>query len=130
LWDLGGQPGLQSIWDKYYDESHAVIYVVDAANPARFEESRAAFERMRSSPQLAGAPLLVMANKQDLEGAVGLADISEFFGISKTAPPNAPPIRVVPVCAYTGQGLKESIEWLVHAVRISPRAQRLRVSTS
>ncbi|KAF5835391.1 small Arf-related GTPase [Dunaliella salina] len=130
LWDLGGQPALQSIWDKYYAESHAVIYVVDAANPARFAESKAAFDRMRSSSQLAEAPLLVMANKQDLEGAVGVPEISEFFGIGKTVPPDAPPMKVVPVCAHTGQGLKESIEWLVHAVRISPRLQRLRVSSA
>lgn len=31
FWDLGGQTGLRSIWDKYYDESHAVVFVVDAA---------------------------------------------------------------------------------------------------
>ena len=30
IWDLGGQAGLQGIWDKYYAESHAVIYVVDS----------------------------------------------------------------------------------------------------
>lgn len=73
--------------------------------------------------------LLSLFSTQDLEGAVGLTEISELFGIGKTEPPDAPPIKVVPVCAYTGQGLKESIEWLVHAVRISPRAQCLRVSS-
>jgi len=50
--------------DKYYTESHAVIYVVDAANRSRWEESKRAFERMLGSPQLAGAPVLLMANKQ------------------------------------------------------------------
>ena len=30
LWDLGGQAGLRSIWDKYYAESHAILYVVDS----------------------------------------------------------------------------------------------------
>ena len=36
----GGQAGLQSIWDKYYDESHAVIYVVDSANEVRGKRGR------------------------------------------------------------------------------------------
>ena len=31
LWDLGGQAGLRSIWDKYYAESHAILYVVDSS---------------------------------------------------------------------------------------------------
>ena len=31
FWDLGGQPGLRSIWDKYYAESNAILYVVDAS---------------------------------------------------------------------------------------------------
>ena len=31
LWDLGGQAGLRSIWDKYYAESHAIMYVVDSS---------------------------------------------------------------------------------------------------
>lgn len=30
FWDLGGQAGLRSIWDKYYAESHAILYVVDS----------------------------------------------------------------------------------------------------
>ena len=36
FWDLGGQAGLRSIWDKYYAESNALIYLIDAsAGPGR-----------------------------------------------------------------------------------------------
>ena len=35
FWDLGGQTGLRSIWDKYYADSHAILYVVDASDPNR-----------------------------------------------------------------------------------------------
>lgn len=35
FWDLGGAAGLRSIWDKYYADSHALIYVVDSTRPAR-----------------------------------------------------------------------------------------------
>ena len=31
FWDLGGQAGLRSIWDKYYAESNALIYLIDAS---------------------------------------------------------------------------------------------------
>lgn len=36
------QLGLRSIWEKYYEEAHAVIYVVDAACPSRFDDSKSA----------------------------------------------------------------------------------------
>lgn len=43
FWDLGGQQELQSLWDKYYQESHAIIYVVDSHDRERMEESKAVF---------------------------------------------------------------------------------------
>lgn len=36
------QPGLRSIWEKYYEEAHAVIFVVDASCPSSFEDSKSA----------------------------------------------------------------------------------------
>ncbi|XP_038902673.1 ADP-ribosylation factor-like protein 8 [Benincasa hispida] len=45
FWDLGGQPGLHSIWEKYYEEAHVVIYVIDAACPSKFEDSKFALGR-------------------------------------------------------------------------------------
>ncbi|GFR41829.1 hypothetical protein Agub_g2603, partial [Astrephomene gubernaculifera] len=124
FWDLGGQSGLQSIWDKYYSEAHAIVYVVDAANRARFDESRAAFDRMLEHRELAGAPLLIMANKQDLDGATSALDVGQVFGIERL---EGRQFKVLPVSAYTGQGLKDGVEWLVETIKRSHRAMRLRV---
>uniref|UniRef100_A0A3P9D7T3 ADP-ribosylation factor-related protein 1 n=1 Tax=Maylandia zebra TaxID=106582 RepID=A0A3P9D7T3_9CICH len=66
FWDLGGQEELQSLWDKYYAESHGVIYVIDSTDEERLSESKDAFEKMISSEALEGVPLLVLANKQDV----------------------------------------------------------------
>uniref|UniRef100_A0A8C2FES9 ADP-ribosylation factor related protein 1 n=1 Tax=Cyprinus carpio TaxID=7962 RepID=A0A8C2FES9_CYPCA len=43
FWDLGGQEELQSLWDKYYAESHGVIYVIDSTDEERLSESKNAF---------------------------------------------------------------------------------------
>ncbi|KAF5743548.1 ADP-ribosylation factor-related protein 1 [Tripterygium wilfordii] len=64
FWDLGGQPGLRSIWEKYYEEAHAVIYVIDAASPSHFEDAKSALEKALRHEDLQGAPLLILANKQ------------------------------------------------------------------
>ncbi|KMT17193.1 hypothetical protein BVRB_2g038960 [Beta vulgaris subsp. vulgaris] len=64
FWDFGGQPGLRSIWEKYYEESHAVIYVLDANAPSRFEDSKSALEKVLRHQDLQGVPLLIIVNKQ------------------------------------------------------------------
>lgn len=38
FWDLGGQRDIRTIWSKYYDECHAVVFVVDAADLERMSE--------------------------------------------------------------------------------------------
>ena len=38
FWDLGGQKGIRSIWPRYYDDCHAVVYVIDAEDRERLGE--------------------------------------------------------------------------------------------
>jgi ADP-ribosylation factor related protein 1 len=121
LWDLGGAAGLRSIWDKYFSDSHAVVFVVDASNRSRLEEARAAFDRILGARDLGGAPVLVVANKQDAEGAAGLTEVAEALGIADGGPAGGAPCIVQPASAHTGQGLSEGLKWLIEAVKKSPR---------
>lgn len=43
FWDLGGQRDIRTIWERYYDECHAVAYVVDAADQERLDEGWSVF---------------------------------------------------------------------------------------
>ena len=54
LYDLGGGKKIRGIWDKYYAEVHACIFVVDAANQDRFEEAKAALHDAVRDPRIAG----------------------------------------------------------------------------
>jgi hypothetical protein len=38
FWDLGGQKGIRNIWPRYYDDCHAVVYVIDAEDRERLGE--------------------------------------------------------------------------------------------
>ncbi len=38
FWDLGGQRGIRNIWHRYFDDCHAVIYVIDAEDRERLSE--------------------------------------------------------------------------------------------
>ncbi|CAI5501006.1 unnamed protein product [Closterium sp. Naga37s-1] len=123
FWDLGGQIGLRTIWEKYYEEAHAVIYVVDAACPERFDDARGALEKVLRHEDLVGAPILIFANKQDLPEAVGEEDLTHCLELRDLKGRSA---MVMPVCAYDGTGVREGVTWLVEAMRKSQRADLIK----
>lgn len=115
FWDLGGQEELQSLWDKYYAESHGVIYVIDSTDEERLSESKRAFEKMITSEALEGVPILVLANKQDVETCLSIPDIKTAFSdcINKIGKRDC----LTQACsALTGKGVNEGIEWMVKCV--------------
>ncbi|XP_066901986.1 ADP-ribosylation factor-related protein 1 [Halyomorpha halys] len=116
FWDLGGQEELQSLWDKYYAESHAVIYIVDSNDRERIDESKETFDKMIASENLIGVPLLVLANKQDIVDCMGVREVKPIFK------KNAHMIgrrdcMVMPVSALNGDGVDEGILWLVDCIK-------------
>ena len=48
MWDLGGQLKMRSLWEKYYDEAHAIVFLVDATDVQRLEEARLAYGMSRT----------------------------------------------------------------------------------
>ncbi|XP_015878052.1 uncharacterized protein LOC107414454 isoform X1 [Ziziphus jujuba] len=124
FWDLGGQPGLRSIWEKYYEEAHAVIYVIDAACPSRFEDSKSALEKVLRNEDLQGAPVLILANKQqDLDEAVSREELARYLDLKKL---DERVYMFEAVSAYDGLGIKQSVEWLVEVMERSKRTEMLR----
>lgn len=58
--------------------------MVDSADVqvARKSEAKIALDGALQSEDLAGVPLLVLANKQDLNGAMKKEQIADFLGLS------------------------------------------------
>jgi len=111
FWDLGGQEELQSLWDKYYEECHAVIYVVDSGDRERVEESKAAFDKMIKNETIKGIPLLVAANKQDLADCMGVREVKHLFE-NNAEELNSRELMTLATSGLTGEGVEEGIEWV------------------
>ena len=116
FWDLGGQEELQSLWDKYYAESHAVIYIVDSSDHERLDESKDAFDKMIVSEALEGVPLLLLANKQDLPEVISVQDLKSM--LKESVPKMGERDRkVMGVSALTGENVNQGIQWLVECIK-------------
>jgi ADP-ribosylation factor-like protein 1 len=46
VWDLGGQTGLRPYWRCYYQDTSAIVYVIDSADKERLEVARQEMELM------------------------------------------------------------------------------------
>lgn len=77
LWDVGGQPRFRTMWERYCRGVQAIVYVVDAADHDALEQSAGLLLELMARPSLAGLPLLVLANKNDLPGALSAEDVRD-----------------------------------------------------
>ena len=78
---------------------------------------------MLGSRELFDAPLLVLANKQDAPGAWSASEIQEHLGVGAL---DSRPTRVMPISAMKGEGITDSIRWLLSEILKSGRSSRLR----
>ncbi|EMS63627.1 ADP-ribosylation factor-like protein 1 [Triticum urartu] len=115
FWDLGGQPGLRTIWEKYYDEAHAIVYVIDSASASTFEDAKSALEKVLRHEDLQEAPLLVFANKQDLPAAVTEEELDRHLHLKEF---DERPYMFVAGSAYDGQGYIELATWKVDMKKV------------
>ena len=109
VWDVGGQDKIRVLWKHYYENTDGLIFVVDSNNRDRIEDAGEELKKMLAEEELKDCAVLVMANKQDLNGALspnGIADKMRMEQLKGRS------WFVQGTSAVTGQGLKEGLDWL------------------
>ena len=81
VWDVGGQDKIRLLWRHYYQNTQGIIFVVDSNDRERVDDAKEELHRMLGEDELKDAILLVMANKQDLPGAMTTPDITDKLGL-------------------------------------------------
>lgn len=111
VWDLGGQENLRSHWDAYYQNTHAVIFVVDSADDSQMMTSKAEFFNLLVNNDLSDCSILIFANKQDLPMAKNQAELTDAYSLHEIQNHNW---KIQGCCALTGEGLDEGLDWLTN----------------
>ena len=124
LWDLGGARETRSFWRFYYQETQAIIFVIDSSNQERFDEAREDLHRLLTEYELWDAPLLVLANKADKAGAASTREVTEQLQLFSLSNRNW---YIIDTRA-THHDMQESnlhagLDWLVDTLS-TPAAQR------
>ncbi|KAL3873467.1 hypothetical protein ACJMK2_036580 [Sinanodonta woodiana] len=114
VWDVGGQKKIRNLWRHYYQNCDGLIYVVDSCDRERMDEAREELFDICESDEMTGVPIVVIANKQDLPGALRASDIVQKLELNKLCNRKW---YIQAACATTGEGIFESMDNLARLVK-------------
>ncbi|OWK52100.1 ADP-ribosylation factor-like protein 14 [Lonchura striata] len=108
FWDVGGQKNMRELWSSFLEDAGTLLYVVDSSDKRRLEESRREFELILKNESIKNVPVVVLANKQDLPGALNAEEVTRKLKMKKYCSDRN--WYVQPCCAITGDGLAEALQ--------------------
>ncbi|KAK2580380.1 hypothetical protein KPH14_006135 [Odynerus spinipes] len=138
IYDLGGNTQIRSLWPKYYSDIHGLIYVVDASDISRLAENKVVFGELVAHESISGKPLLLLANKQDVNDAIDELDLVDNLDVENLVNTTRCPTRVETCsCFYEKEHVKSSTvgitngyKWLLDTILRNYTALNNRVKES
>lgn len=110
VWDCGGQERIRPLWRHYFTGTNALIYVVDSSDLNRLDELKKELQRVINDKELANCLLIVLANKQDIPGAIKPKELIDRFELNSLTGNHT--WSVMPTVAPEGTGLIETLNWI------------------
>jgi len=90
-----------------------MVYVVDSADDMRLKECSDELQSLMGEELLANVPVLVFANKQDLQTALDADEIMEHLALADITDRN---FNIQACSAVTKEGLSDGMEWLIKTI--------------
>ncbi|XP_069488949.1 uncharacterized protein [Ambystoma mexicanum] len=114
IWDVGGQIRIWHLWRHYFANTDGLLFVLDRADPERFEEAHLELVAILENDAMWGVPVVVLAKKQDLVEARSTSVLVEELGLLK---PMGHEWHVQGCCTTIGDGLVEGMEKMAEMVK-------------
>ncbi|KAF1862625.1 hypothetical protein Lal_00013386 [Lupinus albus] len=114
IWDVGGQKTIRSYWRNYFEQTDGLVWVVDSSDLRRLDDCKMELDNLLKEERLSGSSLLILANKQDIKGALKPEDIAKVLNLE--AMDKTRHWNIVGCSAYSGEGLLEGFDWLVQDI--------------
>jgi ADP-ribosylation factor-like protein 2 len=113
LGDVGGQRTLRPYWRNYFEQTDALVWVIDSSDRLRTADCEVELHSLLKEDRLAGASLLVFANKQDIEGSMSESELRDAIGLPRITTHHW---KILPCSAVTGMNVEEGLDWVVKDV--------------
>lgn len=110
VWDVGEDKYVDPYWAEYHAERVVgILYVVDSADPSKFDEARKELLKSLGSEKLQGVPLCVLANKGDLESAASAVKVSEALELHEI---KRRAFKAFRTSSVSDDGIQNALEWV------------------
>lgn len=115
VYDMSGQGRYRSLWEHYYADVEAIIYVIDSTDRLRMCVAREELELLLQHDLIKSKklPILFFANKMDMAGALSPDECMDELGLARV---KDKPWNINASNALTGAGITEGIQWLCDAI--------------
>ncbi|GLH03204.1 hypothetical protein R5R35_014342 [Gryllus longicercus] len=81
IWEIGGGESFRRYWNNFLQDTDLLVYVVDSADTQNLPESCKTMKALLGDERLAHVPVLVLANKQDLPGALSPGEVADALDL-------------------------------------------------
>eukprot|EP00063_Salmo_salar_P054590 XP_014029425.1 PREDICTED: ADP-ribosylation factor-like protein 6 isoform X2 [Salmo salar] len=111
VFDMSGQSRYRNLWEHYYKESHAIIFVIDSGDKLRMVVAKEELDTLLNHQDICSRrlPVLFFANKSDLREAMSLVKVSQLLCLENI---KDKPWHICASNAVKGEGLLEGVDWL------------------
>jgi len=113
VWDLGGQDSLRALWGTYLCQTEAVIFVVDSNDQENLVVAKMELFNVLLHDSLKNKLLLLLANKQDIQGCRTAGQICEDLNLHAIKEHEW---HLQGCCALSGEGLSAGLDWLAERI--------------
>lgn len=93
-----------------------MIFVIDCSLQAPFDKMRDVLHKVMHNKHIRGKPLLIVANKQDLDQSIDVVDITYFFRVDEICNSIETPCWFIASGASDRTDLHNGMEWLVETI--------------
>lgn len=109
--DMSGESRYRNLWETYYENVQAIIFVVDSTDKVRMCVARDELDELLNHDHVKDrtCPILFFANKMDVPGACTPVDTMKSMGLERIT---NKAWHITSSNAITGLGVDEGVEWL------------------
>jgi small GTP-binding protein len=114
IFDLGRHEAIRKMFDHYIENTDVIIYVIDSGNIDRMEESCNELHRLLKDKMLGKVPILFLANKQDLNEALSVSEITKIMKLECI---EDRVWNIQATSALDGNGLLDGLSWIAKILK-------------
>ena len=117
IFDMSGQGRYRNLWEHYYKDAQAIIFVIDSSDKLRIVVAKEELDMLLKhvALQRKRIPVLFFANKMDVRDALSPVQVSNMLKLEDL---NEKPWHICASNALNGEGLHEGVEWLTDQLQV------------